>query len=68
MNYGLAGRGPILKNGMTLAVEPMIIAGKCQVKTLNDQWSVVTQDGTNSCHFEHTIVVTDDGYEILTKL
>lgn len=68
MNYGLAGRGPILKKGMTLAVEPMIIAGKCQVTTLNDQWSVVTQDGTNSCHFEHTIVVTDDGYEILTKL
>ena len=68
MNYGLAGRGPILKTGMTLAVEPMIITGKCQVLTLDDGWTVVTKDHSDACHFEHTIVVTDDGYEILTKL
>lgn len=68
MNYGLAGRGPILKKGMTLAVEPMIIDGKCHVKTLADQWTVVTQDHSDACHFEHTIVVTQDGYEILTRL
>lgn len=68
MNYGLAGRGPILKKGMTLAIEPMIIEGKCHVKVLDDSWTVVTQDKSNSCHFEHTIVVTEDGYEILTKL
>lgn len=67
-NYGLAGRGQILKNGMTLAVEPMIIAGKRHVKTLKDGWTVVTQDHSDACHYEHTIVVKDDGYEILTKL
>lgn len=68
LNYGLAGRGPILKTGMTLAVEPMIIAGKREVKTLSDGWTVVTKDHSDACHFEHTIVVTDDGYEILTRL
>jgi len=68
LNYGLAGRGPILKAGMTLAVEPMIIAGKRHVKTLPDGWTVVTQDHSDACHYEHTIVITNDGYEILTKL
>lgn len=68
LNYGLKGRGPVLKSGMTFAVEPMIIAGRRHVKTLEDGWTVVTQDHSDSCHFEHTIVITDNGYEILTKL
>lgn len=68
LNYGLAGRGPVLKTGMTLAVEPMIIAGKRHVETLADKWTVVTKDHSDACHYEHTIVITDDGYEILTKL
>lgn len=68
LNYGLKGRGPVLKSGMTLAIEPMIIAGKRHVKTLEDGWTVVTQDHSDACHFEHTIVITDNGYEILTKL
>lgn len=67
-NYGLPGRGPRLKPGMTLAIEPMINAGTHEVKTLNDNWTVVTADGKRSAHFEHTIAITDDGPEILTKL
>ncbi len=68
LNYGLAGRGPVLKKGMTIAVEPMVIQGKRHVKTLKDGWTVVTCDHTRSAHFEHTIVITDEGYEILTEL
>jgi len=67
-NYGLPGRGPRLKPGMTLAIEPMINAGTHEVKTLKDNWTVVTVDGKRSAHFEHTIAITDDGPEILTKL
>jgi len=53
---------------MTLAIEPMINAGTHEVKTLKDNWTVVTVDGKRSAHFEHTIAITDDGPEILTKL
>ncbi|WP_425059830.1 Methionine aminopeptidase 1 [Sporomusa carbonis] len=67
-NYGLPGRGPRLKSGMTLAIEPMINAGTHEVKTLSDNWTVVTADGKYSAHFEHTIAITADGPEILTKL
>ena len=67
-NYGLPGRGPRLKAGMTLAIEPMINAGTHEVKTLGDNWTVVTADGKRSAHFEHTIAITPDGPEILTKL
>ena len=67
-NYGEAGHGPILKKGMTIAVEPMINMGTRHVKILKDGWSVVTRDGLPSAHFENTILITEDGYEILTKL
>jgi len=65
-NYGKSGIGPILKKGMTLAIEPMLNLGKKDVVMLDNDWTIVTKDGSPSCHFEHTIVVTDDGYEILT--
>lgn len=65
-NYGVAGHGPRLKPGMVLAIEPMVVAGERYVKTLEDNWTVVTVDGTLCAHFEHTIAITPDGYEILT--
>lgn len=67
-NYGKPGHGPILKEGMTLAIEPMVNKGRRETKTLNDGWTVETIDQQNTAHYEHTIVVTADGYEILTKL
>jgi methionyl aminopeptidase len=66
-NYGLPGRGPRLKPGMVLAIEPMVNVGERFVKTLADNWTVVTVDGTLCAHFEHTIAITPEGYEILTK-
>lgn len=65
-NFGPPGKGPRLKPGMTLAVEPMVNAGKRYVRTLADNWTVVTQDGSLCAHFEHTIAITDQGHEILT--
>lgn len=67
-NYGTPGRGPRLKPGMTLAIEPMVNLGTHEVKVLDDGWTVVTTDGKRSAHFEHTIAITDDKPEILTKL
>ncbi|QGQ93638.1 type I methionyl aminopeptidase [Paenibacillus psychroresistens] len=67
-NYGLPERGPRLKQGMVLAIEPMVNVGERFVKTLEDNWTVVTVDGSLCSHFEHTIAITADGYEILTKL
>jgi methionyl aminopeptidase len=67
-NYGPAGRGPRLSEGMVLAIEPMVNAGGAGVKVLNDGWTAVTRDGSLSAHFEHTVVVTDSGCEILTRL
>lgn len=67
-NYGIPDRGPRLKPGMALAIEPMVIAGGRHVKTLTDNWTVVTVDSSWCAHFEHTVVVTPDGCEILTKL
>ncbi len=66
-NYGNAGHGPRLQQGMALAIEPMINLGTWEVKTLADGWTVETKDGKPSAHFEHTIVITDDGPGILTK-
>lgn len=67
-NFGVAGHGPILKAGMTFCVEPMINAGTKRVKVLSDNWTAITCDRKKSAHFEHEIVVTDDGYQILTTL
>ncbi|WP_028543530.1 type I methionyl aminopeptidase [Paenibacillus taiwanensis] len=67
-NYGTPDRGPRLKPGMTLAIEPMVVIGERYVQTLADNWTVVTVDGTWCAHFEHTVAVTPDGCEILTTL
>lgn len=67
-NFGPEGRGPRLKQGMALAIEPMVNAGERYVRTLADHWTVVTVDGSLCAHFEHTVAVTADGYEILTKV
>jgi len=66
-NYGVAGRGPRLAEGMVLAIEPMVNLGKAAVKVLGDGWTAVTRDGSLSAHFEHTVVVTRDGCRILTQ-
>jgi methionyl aminopeptidase len=67
-NYGPAGRGPRLSEGMVLAIEPMVNIGTAAVKVQSDGWTAVTGDGKWSAHFEHTVVVTRDGTEILTLL
>lgn len=67
-NFGKAGRGPKLLAGMTLAIEPMINIGTYKVKTLKDNWTVVTSDGSLSAHYENTVVILPDGPEILTLL
>ena len=67
-NYGPPGKGPRLKEGMVIAIEPMINAGRYHVKTLLDGWTIVTIDGKNSAHYEHTIAITEDEPLILTKL
>lgn len=66
-NYGPPDKGPILKPGMVLCIEPMVNAGSRYVKTLADNWTVVTVDGKNCAHYEHTIAITEEGCEILTK-
>jgi len=65
-NYGEANTGITLKKGMVIAVEPMLNLGGKEIGILDDDWTIVTEDGMPSAHFEHTVVVTDDGYEILT--
>lgn len=66
-NYGSPGRGPRLQKGMVLAIEPMVNTGTWEVQTLLDNWTVVTQDAKWSAHFEHTVAITDEGPDILTK-
>lgn len=66
-NFGEAGTGIELKEGLVIAIEPMINAGKYQVRVLSDGWTIVTDDGSLSAHFEHTIAITSEGPEILTK-
>jgi len=65
-NYGKKGTGPILKENMVIAVEPMLNLGTAEVFILDDDWTVITGDNKPSAHFEHTVVVTKDGYKILT--
>lgn len=65
-NYGPPGRGPVLKEGMILAIEPMVNAGSAAVRTLEDGWTVVTADKSLSAHFEHTVAVTANGVDVLT--
>ena len=66
-NYGFAGTGPVLREGMVIAVEPMLNLGTPKIYILDDDWTIITADGKPSAHFEHTVLVTKDGYEILTK-
>lgn len=67
-NFGKKSTGPYLKAGMVFALEPMVNMGRYEIKTLDDHWTVVTADGSLSCHFEHTVAITDNGPEILTEL
>lgn len=67
-HFGPPNKGPVLKPGMVLAIEPMVNAGSRYVKTLADDWTVVTVDGKWCAHFEHTIAITETGFEILTKI
>ena len=66
-NYGPPGRGPLLRRGMTIAIEPMVNVGGWSTKLREDQWTVVTADGSLSAHFEHTIAITDGEPEVLTR-
>ena len=68
LHYGVPGTGLALETGMTFTIEPMLNAGKRHVKLLPDQWTVVTKDRSLSAQWEHTILVTEDGFEVLTKL
>ncbi len=67
-NYGKRKRGPRLAAGMTLAIEPMVNAGRPEIRTLDDKWTVVTADGSRSAHFEHTVVIAPDRPRILTPV
>lgn len=67
-NYGTKGRGLELKAGMVLAIEPMVNQGTYRVKVLQDGWTVVTEDGRLSAHFEHTVAITENGPDILSRL
>ena len=67
-NFGEPGKGPLLRAGMVIAIEPMLNIGGWQTKTKDDEWTVVTADGSLSAHFEHTLVITDDGPQVLTSL
>ena len=66
-NYGSSGRGPLLRRGMAVAIEPMLNVGTWETVVLPDGWTVVTADGALSAHFEDTIAITDDGAEVLTS-
>ena len=67
-NFGRAGKGPKLVEGMVLAIEPMVNVGTHKVKTLKDGWTVVTRDGKLSAHYENTVAILPDGPEILTLI
>lgn len=66
-NFGKEGTGPVLKEGMVIAVEPMLNLGTREIFILDDDWTIVTGDDKPSAHFEHTVLITKDGYEILTR-
>lgn len=65
-NFGVPGQGPMLRRGMTLALEPMLTAGDWRTRVLDNQWTVVTQDSSLCAHFEHTVAIGDEGAEVLT--
>ena len=65
-NFGRAGNGPLLEAGMVLAIEPMVTLGSGETRVADNQWDVVTADGTLAAHFEHTVIITADGAEIVT--
>ncbi|MBQ9019488.1 MAG: type I methionyl aminopeptidase [Bacilli bacterium] len=65
-NFGIENTGPKLKPGMVICIEPMLTFGKRDIYLLEDEWTVVTQDGSDAAHYEHTVLVTENGYEILT--
>ncbi|HEY9077796.1 MAG TPA: type I methionyl aminopeptidase [Anaerolineaceae bacterium] len=67
-NYGVAGRGIVLKNGMTIALEPMLLVGTARTRVLPDEWTVSSADGSLTAHFEHTVAITAQGPVILTAL
>lgn len=67
-NYGVAATGPVLHAGATIAIEPMATLGDWQISILKDKWTVVSRDGSLTAHFEHTVLITEDGAEILTSL
>ena len=65
-NYGIAGTGPLLKIGMALAIEPMVLEGRKETRILGDGWTVKSKDGKLTCHYENTIIITEEGNEIIT--
>jgi methionyl aminopeptidase len=67
-NYGKPGKGPKIKKGYVFALEPMVNMGSLHTRTLNDGWTVVTVDGQPSAHFEHTVAITEEGPEVLTRV
>jgi len=67
-NYGIPGKGALLRAGMTFAIEPMVLQGKSEVITLSDMWTVIAKDKKLTAHFEHTIAITNNGAEIFTRL
>jgi methionyl aminopeptidase len=67
-NYGVAGRGLLLRNGMTIALEPMLLVGTPMTRVMPDEWTVVSMDGSLTAHFEHSVAITDEGPVILTLL
>jgi methionyl aminopeptidase len=67
-NYGAPGRGPRLLPGMVFAIEPMVTAGRPEVRLRDDEWTAVTADGSLAAHFEHTILITEHGPEVLTRI
>lgn len=67
-NFGKAGKGPKLEPGMTLAIEPMVIAGKPYILELDDGWTIITEDGSNAAHYENTVLITEKEPEVLTLL
>jgi methionyl aminopeptidase len=65
-NFGRPGRGPDLRPGLVIAIEPMVMLGEEETRVLADDWTVVTVDGSLAAHFEHTVAITEDGPEVLT--
>jgi len=66
-NFGEPGKGPILRRGMVLAIEPMVTLGHWDVRILSDRWTAVTEDGSLAAHFEHTVAIADNGPDVLTR-